>query len=63
MKVAIFGATGIVGSAITKEALAQGYVVTVLTRDTKRVKETSSKLTVIEGSVTDRATVRKVLEG
>lgn len=63
MKVAIFGATGIVGSAITKEALAQGYEVTVLTRDAKRVKETSSRLTVIEGSVTDRATVRKVLEG
>lgn len=63
MKVAIFGATGIVGSAITKEALAQGFEVTVLTRDAKRVKETSSRLTVIEGSVTDRATVRKVLEG
>lgn len=63
MKVAIFGATGIVGSAITKEALSQGYEVTILTRDAKRVKETSSRLTVIEGSVTDRATVRKVLEG
>ena len=63
MKVAIFGATGIVGSAIIKEALAQGYEVTVLTRDAKRVTETSSRLTVIEGSVTDRATVRKVLEG
>ncbi len=63
MKVAIFGATGIVGSAITKEALAQGYEVTVLTRDKKRVKETRSRLTIIEGSVTDRATVRKVLEG
>ncbi len=63
MKIAIFGATGIVGSAITTEALAQGYEVTVLTRDAKRVKEASSKLTVIEGSVTDRATIRKVLEG
>lgn len=63
MKIAIFGATGIVGSAITKEALAQGYEVTVLTRDAKRVTETSDKLTVIEGSVTDKATVRKVLEG
>lgn len=62
MKVAIFGATGIIGSAITKETLAQGYEVTVLTRDAKRVKEASSKLTVIEGTVTDRATVRKVLE-
>lgn len=63
MKVAILGATGIVGSAITKEALSQGYEVTILTRDAKRVKETSSTLTIIEGSVTDRATVKKVLEG
>lgn len=63
MKVAILGATGIVGSAITKEALSQGYEVTILTRDAKRVKETISTLTVIEGSVTDRATVKKVLEG
>lgn len=63
MKIAIFGATGIVGSAITKEALAQGHEVTVLTRDIKRVKDTGDKLTVVEGDVTDRAAVRKLLEG
>lgn len=63
MKVAIFGATGIVGRAITKEALAQGHEVTVLTRDAKKVKSTNDRLKVVEGDVTDRATVRKVLEG
>lgn len=63
MKIAIFGATGIVGSAITKEALAQGYEVTVLTRDAKKVKTTGSNLTVVEGDVTDRTTVRTILEG
>lgn len=63
MKIAIFGATGIVGSAITKEALSQGYDVTVLTRDAKKVRFDSPTLTVIEGDVTDRATVRKVIEG
>lgn len=63
MRVVIFGATGIVGSAITKEALAQGHEVTVLTRDAKKVKETGANLTVVEGDVTDRTTVRKVLEG
>lgn len=60
---AIFGATGIVGSAITKEALAQGYEVTVLTRDARKVKESGGRLTVVEGDVNDRNTVRKVLEG
>ena len=63
MRIAIFGATGIVGSAITKEALAQGHEVTVLTRDAKKVKTADAGLTVIEGDVTDRDTVRKVLEG
>lgn len=63
MKIAIFGATGIVGRAITKEALAQGYEVTVLTRDARKVKEAGGRLTVVEGDVNDRNTVRKVLEG
>lgn len=63
MKVAIFGATGIVGSAITRQALAQGYDVTVLTRDAKKVKSYDPRLTIIEGNVTDRVTVRKVLDG
>ena len=63
MKVAIFGATGIVGRAIMKEALAQDHEVTVLTRDAKKVKTTNDRLRVVEGDVTDRTTVRKVLEG
>lgn len=61
MKVAIFGATGIVGSAITKEALAKGHDVTILTRNPQKVKIADDRLTVIEGNVTDRSTVRKVL--
>lgn len=63
MRVVIFGATGIVGRAITAEALAQGHEVTVLTRDANKVKITDSQLAVVEGDVTDRATVRNVLEG
>lgn len=63
MKIAIFGATGIVGRAITKEALAQGHEVTILTRDAKKAKVTDEKLTVVQGDVTDRTTVRKMLEG
>ena len=63
MKIAIFGATGIIGSAITKEALAKGHEVTVLTRDSGKVKEINDRLTVVEGNVTDRTTLRKVLDG
>lgn len=63
MKIAIFGATGIVGSAITREALAQGHEVTVLTRNAGKVKFHDNKLSVVEGDVRDRSIVRKVLEG
>ena len=63
MKIAIFGATGIVGSAITEMALAKGHEVTILTRDAKKVKTADDRLTVVEGDVEDRDTVRKVVEG
>lgn len=63
MKITIFGATGIVGNAITREALDQGHEVTVLTRDARKVKDLHPRLTVLEGDVTDRDTLGKVLEG
>lgn len=63
MRITIFGATGIVGNAITREALAQGHEVTVLTRDARKVPLHDPRLTVVEGNVTDRNTVRRVLEG
>ena len=63
MRIAIFGATGIVGNAITKEALARGYEVTVLTRNAEKVKFSSDKLKIVVGNVTDRNTIREVLKG
>lgn len=63
MKVAIFGATGIVGRAVKKEALARGYDVTVLTRDAARVTEKSPNLHIVVGEVTDPDTVLKVVSG
>lgn len=43
MKIAIFGASGIVGRAITKAALQAGYDVTVLTRNASNIKENDKK--------------------
>ena len=63
MKVAIFGATGIVGRAITKEALDRGYEVTVLTRAASHVTEKNPNLHVVVGDVMDAATVLKVVTG
>lgn len=63
MKVVIFGATGIAGKAVVKEALAKGHQVTILTRDAKRVSVKDNNLTVVEGSAMNRQTVSSVLQG
>ena len=62
MKVVIFGATGIVGKSILKEALAQKHQVTVLTRDASRVSIKDKNLTVVEGNVMDRNVVNDILK-
>lgn len=63
MKIAIFGATGIVGKSIVSEALKQGHQVTALTRDASKITLKDARLKVVEGDVTDRITIRQVLEG
>ena len=63
MNIAIFGATGIVGKAIVKEALQKGHRVTVLTRHAENISVGNANLKVVEGNVTDRATVDSVLKG
>lgn len=62
MNIAIFGASGIVGKAIVKEALEKGHQVTVLTRDTKKFPTDHNHLKIIEGDVTDRHVIHRVLE-
>lgn len=63
MKIAVFGATGIVGKAVVDEALKKGHEVTVLTRNAKKVTTRHEHLHVVEGDVTDSSIVRKVLNG
>jgi putative NADH-flavin reductase len=62
MKVVIFGATGLSGKVILKEALSENHEVTILVRNAKAVTLQNKNLTVIEGSVLDRNTVNKVLK-
>ena len=63
MNVVIFGATGIVGRAIVKEALQKGHRVTVLTRRAEKIADGNANLRVVEGNVTDRDTIDRVLKG
>ena len=62
MKVVIFGATGLSGKAILKEALAQNHQVAVLVRNRAAVLVQHKNLTVVEGNVLDRNTVNSVLK-
>lgn len=62
MNIAIFGTSGIVGKAIVKEALEKGHQVTVLTRDAKKFPTDHNHLRIIEGDVTDRHVIHRVLE-
>lgn len=62
MNIAIFGATGIVGKAIVKEALQKGHHVTILTRDAKKFPTGNNHLRIIEGNVTHRHVIHQVLE-
>ncbi|MGL5683731.1 MAG: NAD(P)-dependent oxidoreductase [Marinifilaceae bacterium] len=63
MRVVIFGATGIAGKAILKQALKQGFDVVALTRDKRKITITDPHLTVVEGEVTNPVTVSEIVTG
>lgn len=62
MKIAVFGATGIVGKAVVNEALKKGHEVTVLTRNGEKVTTRHEYLHIVEGNVADKNVVRTVLK-
>lgn len=62
MKIVIFGATGLSGKVILKEALSKKHQVTVLVRNVNDFKIQDENLTVIQGSVLDRNIVNEVLK-
>ncbi|WAP59101.1 NAD(P)-dependent oxidoreductase [Streptomyces sp. S465] len=51
--IAVFGANGIIGSAIVREALRRGHHVTAVVRDRAKVTEQHADLTVTTGDVLD----------
>ena len=62
MKVIIFGATGFSGQAILAEAIKQGHDVTVLVRDSSKVKINHNNLRIVEGNVLDSQKVAFVIQ-
>lgn len=62
MKIAIIGATGLVGSRVLTEALSRGHEVTAIARKTDSIA-TQNELTIVSADVTDVDALAKILAG
>ncbi|GAA3055540.1 hypothetical protein FHS39_002942 [Streptomyces olivoverticillatus] len=62
-RIALFGATGTIGSRILREALDRGHQVTAVVRDPAKLTEQRTDLTVTTGDVLDPASVAEAAKG
>jgi len=63
MKIAIFGAKGMIGQRILQEALERGHEVTVVLRDPGSYQPTNEKVRAIQGDATDSESVATAVAG
>ncbi|HEX7643880.1 MAG TPA: NAD(P)H-binding protein [Noviherbaspirillum sp.] len=63
MKLALFGATGSTGLHIIEEALKQGYVLSVYTRDAAKLAALAGKVEIVVGDLQDRNAITKCIQG
>lgn len=63
MKIALYGATGKIGSRILREALGRGHEVTAIVRDSSRLTETDPALHVVVGDALDPESVASQVVG
>src|SRR5689334_3520341 len=63
MKIALFGASGMVGSRIMAEAARRGHDVTAIVRHPTAVHPDSPRVTVVQGDATDPIRVAQVVAG
>jgi putative NADH-flavin reductase len=61
--IAVYGASGTIGSRIVREALSRGHTVTAVARKPEVVTETHEHLTVIPGDALDPQSVAAVAKG
>jgi len=63
MKIAIFGAKGMIGQRILREALERGHDATVVVRDPTSYQITSDKVKAVKGEATDTESVATAVAG
>ncbi|HEU5428558.1 MAG TPA: NAD(P)-dependent oxidoreductase [Actinocrinis sp.] len=62
-RIVIFGASGMIGQRVVKEALSRGHEVTAAVRNPAKVTEQHPNLTVQAADVNDPAAVEKIIAG
>ncbi len=62
MKIALIGASGLVGTAVLDEAIARGHEVTAIVRNAEKITKKNEKLTVVEADATDEAKAADILK-
>src|SRR5882724_8508044 len=63
MKLALFGASGLIASRILSEALRRGHEVTAVVRHPEEFAHKHKNLTVVKGDVLDAAGVVTIVKG
>lgn len=63
VRIAVYGASGRVGSRIVREALDRGHSVTGIGRTPANITERHERLTVVRGDVTDTASIIELVSG
>jgi putative NADH-flavin reductase len=63
LKIALFGATGMIGSRIAAEAARRGHQVTALARNPERVPADVANLTAVQADLLDAASVAAAVRG
>ena len=63
LRIAVYGASGRVGSRIVREALDRGHAVTGIGRTPANITERHERLTVVQGDVTDTDWVIELVAG
>ncbi|GAA1459493.1 NAD(P)H-binding protein [Nocardiopsis exhalans] len=61
--IAVFGATGTIGSRIAEEALERGHTVTAVVRDPARLTDLDPRLKAVTGDALDPASVTAAAQG
>ncbi|WP_019176605.1 NAD(P)-dependent oxidoreductase [Methanomassiliicoccus luminyensis] len=62
MKITVFGATGRTGREIVKLALDREYNVVAFVRDPQKVDIENSRLSVVQGELSDRETIKTAIQ-